>query len=125
MVKTNLAYYLFEADAGLEEAMGISTGGAGLASSGEISGGPMLPLGMKPGDKLKNRKQTKHHGLISASPAVHDPKALTNQSESFGAMHEPDFKGETMPGLWKGLAKPEEKGKTLVVIDDFPKGKKH
>lgn len=48
----------------------------------------------------------------TSSPSVHNPKALALQSESFGAMHRPDFKGPAMPGLWKGLEDPEEPVKT-------------
>lgn len=59
----------------LEEFMAISTGGAGLASSGQISG-MQLPLGMKPGQKVKKRRKAK---VISASPAVHNPDALALQ----------------------------------------------
>jgi len=59
----------------LEEFMAISTGGAGLASSGQISG-MQLPLGMKPGQKVKKRRKGK---VISASPAVHNPDALALQ----------------------------------------------
>lgn len=189
-MKNKLVGFLFE-DQAIEEAMAISTGGASLAPSGQISGGMQLPLGMKPGQKVKRRKKGK---VISASPAVHNPDALALQEmphveytdyepkdfeiekldispekkkelflafrnqgvlchgpdgdwmvctlddvrkatkadladesmprldvtleyehdiqESFGAMHEPDFKGPAMPGLWKGLENPEEPVKT-------------
>lgn len=191
-----LAYFLFEDERPetVEEAMAISGGGAGLATSGQISGGPMLPVGMKKRGKKKNS------GLLSASPKVHNPDALslkemphveydeygpidfkfellpltTRQkkllmlafynrgvlcrneagdwllctpdkatratdkeiydpnlphlpitlkrngitTESFGAMHKPDFKGEAMPGLWKGLEDPDDPTKTLLVADD-------
>lgn len=111
-MKYSLTYYLFEAE-DIDEAMAISAGGASLASSGQIVGGPMLPIGMKPGEKVKKRKKGK---VISASPAVHDKNALALQEdvveESFGAMHEPDFKGPSMPGLWKGLEDEEEPVKT-------------
>ena len=66
---------MFE-DQSIEEAMAISAGGASLAASGQISGGMQLPLGMKPGQKVKRRKKGK---VISASPAVHDPNALALQ----------------------------------------------
>lgn len=61
----------------LEEFMAISTGGAGLASSGQISG-MQLPLGMEPGRKQSKRRKRKSK-VISASPAVHDPDALALQ----------------------------------------------
>ena len=189
-MKTKLAQLIYE-DTSIEEAMAISAGGASLAPSGQISGGMQLPLGMKPGQRVKRRKKGK---VISASPAVHNPDALALQEmphveytdyepkdfeieklnispekkkelflafrnqgvlchgpdgewmvctlddvrkatkadladesmprldvtleyehdiqESFGAMHEPDFKGPAMPGLWKGLEDPEEPVKT-------------
>lgn len=66
---------MFE-DQSIEEAMAISAGGASLAPSGQISGGMQLPLGMKPGQKVKRRKKGK---VISASPAVHNPDALALQ----------------------------------------------
>jgi hypothetical protein len=75
-MKTKLFDYIFENTHDLEEAMGISTGGASLASSGQISGGMQLPLGMKPGQKVKKRRKGK---VISASPAVHNPDALALQ----------------------------------------------
>jgi len=183
-----LAHILYE-ESSIQEAMAISAGGASLAPSGQISGGAQLPLGMKPGQKVKRRKKSK---VMSASPAVHNPKALALQEmphveytdykpkdfeklvmspeekrkvllafrnqgvlchgpdnewlvctldnvrkatkteiadesmprldvtleyehdiqESFGAMHKPDFKGPSMPGLWKGLEEPEEPVKT-------------
>ena len=186
-----LSNFLFT-NQSIEEAMAISGGGAATASSGQISGGPMLPVGMKPGEKVKKRKPGT---IISASPAVHDPDALALQeapwveydhyqpkdfkvetlpispedkrkimvafrnkgvlchgpngevlvctldgvhkateeemhdpdmpklevtleddndgiSESFGAMHKPDFKGPAMPGLWKGLENPTTPVKT-------------
>lgn len=190
-MKPLLSYLLFEVtiDKAIEEAMAISAGGASLASSGQITGGPMLPIGMKPGEKVKKRKK-----LLSASPAVHDKGALAIQEmphveykgyepkdfkietmplskeekrvimngfrdrgvlchapdgewllctldkvrkatkkeiederlprlnvslelehdiqESFGAMHEPDFKGPAMPGLWRGLEDTDKPVKT-------------
>lgn len=72
---SKLKNFLYE-DASIEEAMAISGGGASLAPSGQISGGMQLPLGMKPGQKVKRRKKGK---VISASPAVHDPDALALQ----------------------------------------------
>ena len=102
-MRNKLKDFFFE-DESIEEAMAISTGGASLGSSGQISGGMQLPLGM-----VKRRKKGK---VISASPAVHDPDALALQSESFGAMHEPDFKGPAMPGLWQGLEDPDKPVKT-------------
>lgn len=107
-MRNKLKDFLFE-DASIEEAMAISGGAASLAPSGQISGGMQLPLGMKPGQKVERRKKGK---VISASPAVHDPDALALQSESFGAMHEPDFEGPAMPGLWQGLEDPNEPVKT-------------
>ena len=107
-----LSPFLFE-DQSIEEAMAIGGGGASMASSGQISGGPMLPVGMKPGQKVKKRKKG---SVISASPAVHNPDALALQEqdvlESFGAMHKPDFKGPAMPGLWQGLENPTTPVKT-------------
>lgn len=107
-MRNKLKDFLFE-DESIEEAMAISTGGASLDSSGQISGGMQLPLGMEPGQKVKRHKKGE---VISASPAVHDPDALALQSESFGAMHEPDFKGPAMPGLWQGLEDPDKPVKT-------------
>lgn len=72
---SKLKIFIFE-DASIEETMTISGGGASLASSGQIAGGPMLPIGMKPGQKAKRRKKGK---LLSASPAVHNPDALALQ----------------------------------------------
>lgn len=74
-MRNKLKHFLFE-DQSIEEAMAISAGGASLASSGQISGGMQLPLGMKPGQKVKRRKKGK---VISASPAVHNPDALALQ----------------------------------------------
>jgi hypothetical protein len=53
----------------LEEFNAISTGGAGLVSSGLITG-------MKPVQKGRRRRKAK---VISASPAVHNPNALALQ----------------------------------------------
>ena len=113
-MKTKLSGFLYE-DASIEEAMAISAGGASLDPSGQISGGMQLPLGMKPGQKVKRRKKGT---VITASPALHDPDALALQEteddiqESFGAMHKPDFEGPAMPGLWQGLEDPNEPVKT-------------
>ena len=68
-----------------------------MASSGQIAGGPMLPLGMKPGEKVKKRKRGT---VISASPAVHnkDALALKEMPHVEYTDYEPkDFKVETMP----------------------------
>lgn len=105
-MRNKLKDFLFE-DEAIEEVLSISS--APLVSSTQIVGGPMLPIGMKPS---KNIRRGKRKRLISASPAVHDPDALALRSESFGAMHEPDFKGPAMPGLWQGLEDPDKPVKT-------------
>ena len=111
---SKLKNFLYE-DASIEEAMAISAGGTSLAPSNQISGGMQLPLGMKPGQKVKRRKKGT---VITASPALHDPDALALQEteddiqESFGVMHKPDFEGPAMRGLWRGLEDPEKPVKT-------------
>lgn len=104
-----LYVFLYE-DASIEEAMAISAGGASLAPSGQISGGPMLPIGMKPGQRVKRRKKGK---LISASPAVHDPDALALQEMPHVAYndYEPkDFEVEKLD------ISPEEKRKLMLAF---------
>lgn len=101
--------FLYE-DASIEEAMAISAGGASLASSGQISGGPMLPIGMKPGQRVKRRKKGK---LISASPAVHNPDALALQEMPHVAYddYEPkDFEVEKLN------ISPEQKRKLMLAF---------
>jgi len=75
-MKTKLFDYIFKTTQELEEAMGISAGGASLATTGQMGGGMQLPIGMKPGKKIRKRKKGK---VISASPAVHNPDALALQ----------------------------------------------
>lgn len=102
---------MFE-DQSIEEAMAISAGGASLASSGQISGGMQLPLGMKPGQKVKRRKKGK---VISASPAVHNPDALALQEMPHVeyADYEPkDFEVEKLD------ISPEEKRRILRAFRD-------
>lgn len=102
---------MFE-DQSIEEAMAISAGGASLASSGQISGGMQLPLGMKPGQKVKRRKKGK---VISASPAVHDPNALALQEMPHVEYtdYEPkDFEVEKLD------VSPEEKKRIMKAFRD-------
>ena len=88
---------IFEEKQELEEFNAISTGGAGLASSGQISGGMQLPLGMKPGEKVRKRRKGK---VISASPAVHNPDALALQ-EMYEELFEFEAKTDRkMARLW-------------------------
>jgi len=98
-MRTSLSHLLFEdtTDTAIEEAMAIGAGGASMASSGQIAGGPMLPLGMKPGEKGRKRKKGR---IISASPAVHNPDALALQEMPhvmYGDYEPKDFKVERMP----------------------------
>jgi hypothetical protein len=98
-MRTSLSHLLFEdtTDTAIEEAMAIGAGGASMASSGQIAGGSMLPLGMKPGEKVKKRKRG---SVISASPAVHNPDALALQEMphvEYSDYEPKDFKVETMP----------------------------
>lgn len=102
---------MFE-DQSIEEAMAISAGGASLAASGQISGGMQLPLGMKPGQKVKRRKKGK---VISASPAVHDPNALALQEMPHVEYtdYEPkDFEVEKLD------VSPEEKKRIMKAFRD-------
>lgn len=99
-------------DTTIEEAMAISAGGASLAPSGQITGGPMLPIGMKPGQKVKRRKKG---NVISASPAVHDPDALALQEMPHVEYtdYEPkDFEVEKLD------ISPEEKRRILRAFRD-------
>lgn len=108
---SKLKSFLYE-DAAIEEAMAISAGGASLASSGQISGGMQLPLGMKPGQKVKRRKKGK---VISASPAVHNPDALALQEMPHVAYndYEPkDFEVEKLD------ISPEKKRNILLAFRD-------
>lgn len=108
---SKLKSFLYE-DAAIEEAMAISAGGASLAPSGQISGGMQLPLGMKPGQKVKRRKKGK---VISASPAVHNPDALALQEMPHVAYndYEPkDFEVEKLD------ISPEKKRNILLAFRD-------
>lgn len=108
---SKLKSFLYE-DAAIEEAMAISAGGGGLDTSGQIGGGPMLPIGMKPGQKVKRRKKGK---VISASPAVHDPNALALQEMPHVEYtdYEPkDFEVEKLD------ISPEEKRRILRAFRD-------
>jgi hypothetical protein len=99
-------------DAAIEEAMAISAGGGGLDTSGQIGGGPMLPIGMKPGQKVKRRKKGK---VISASPAVHDPNALALQEMphvEYTGYEPKDFEVEKLD------ISPEEKRRILRAFLD-------
>ncbi len=82
---TTLSSFLFK------EAMALSTGGASLGASNQVVGvGPVA----KKGTPAK-ASQTPSRSL----------EEITDEElqESFGAMHEPDFDGPAMPGLWAGL----------------------
>lgn len=110
-MRNKLKHFLFE-DQSIEEAMAISAGGASLAASGQISGGMQLPLGMKPGQKVKRRKKGK---VISASPAVHDPNALALQEMPHVEYtdYEPkDFEVEKLD------VSPEEKKRIMKAFRD-------
>ena len=110
-MRNKLKHFLFE-DQSIEEAMAISAGGASLAPSGQISGGMQLPLGMKPGQKVKRRKKGK---VISASPAVHNPDALALQEMPHVEYtdYEPkDFEVEKLD------VSPEEKKRIMKAFRD-------
>jgi len=105
-MRTSLSHLLFEdtTDTAIEEAMAIGAGGASMASSGQIAGGPMLPLGMKPGEKVKKRKRG---SVISASPAIHNKDALALQEKElledlFEYSLDKSVRG--MKNLWSGLS---------------------
>jgi hypothetical protein len=108
-MRNKLKSFLFEEEE-LEEAMAISAGGASLAPSGQISGGMQLPLGMKPGQKVKKRRKGK---VTTGSPALHDPKALALQEMPHVAYndYEPkDFEIEKLD------IPPEEKRKLMLAF---------
>jgi|CXWK01.1.fsa_nt_gi hypothetical protein len=74
-----------------KEAMALSTGGASLGASSQVVGvGPVAKKGT-----LAKASQAPSRSL----------EEITDEElqESFGAMHEPDFDGPSMPGLWAGL----------------------
>jgi hypothetical protein len=84
--------------------MAIGAGGASMASSGQIAGGPMLPLGMKPGEKVKKRKRG---SVISASPAIHNKDALALQEKELLEdlfEYSLDKSDRGMKNLWSGLS---------------------
>lgn len=92
--------------------MAIGAGGASMASSGQITGGPMLPMGMNPGEKVKKRKRG---SVISASPAVHNKDALALQEMPHVAYsdYEPkDFEIEKLE------ISPEEKRRLMAAFRD-------
>ena len=110
-MRNKLKDFLFE-DESIEEAMAISTGGASLDSSGQISGGMQLPLGMEPGQKVKRHKKGE---VISASPAVHNPDALALQEMPHVEYtdYEPkDFEVEKLD------VSPEEKKRIMKAFRD-------
>lgn len=210
-MKKNLFDLLFE-DSSIEEAIGISAGGASLASSGQVAGyaAPLGAKGIGSDEKLEKGFWRKRAGkkVKTASPEVHNPDALALQEmphveyndyepkdfkvetmpvspeekheimkafyengvlchgpdgdwmfctlddvrpatkteiadqtiphldvtleyehdiqqESFGAMHEPDFKGPAMPGLWKGLENEKTPVKTASPKLHKKKKNKH
>jgi len=82
---TTLSTFLFK------EAMALSTGGASLGASNQVVGVGSVP-----------KKGTPAKASQAPSRSLEE---VTDEElqESFGAMHEPDFDGPAMPGLWAGL----------------------
>jgi hypothetical protein len=81
--------------------------------------GYILPLGMdtKPGHKKMWSKEKGKKAKLGSAELDKDIHVIHGMWKEFveemvGAMHDPDFKGEAMPGLWKGLEDPDNSVKT-------------
>jgi hypothetical protein len=98
----------------LEEFNAISTGGAGLVSSGLITG-------MKPVQKGRRRRKAK---VISASPAVHNPNALALQEMLENLFEFEASTDRNMARLWADqepeISSPEQPVKSVSpeLLDD-------